>query len=428
MSGNRREQQMETVDTFLRVHHVPPAISDRVRNYYDYLWQREVHNDEMSIMEGLSTSLKSELVLFIYRDMVESVPFFHNKHPQFITSVVLNLKLEIFAPGDGIASAGENGNHMYFIMNGTVTVRRQKEGETNIVTPGMIPQVQSYRERVISAGFDPYEEGPQDKGREQHGGETVDTLTAGQYFGEVAVLTGQRRTASIVAETYCELYSLSKADIERVLQDWPEIAESFSLLGEAEELRDAKLTVKDDLEDSPEAPWMHGAAEGQATNKSADSELPSTRQQGGSRPKHRPSVHSLRNKPGFTLVRDLLQVKALAQTPPLSNKHRQSLREELRASFGKDPAQDGDEGGTSASKGQGPEFRPPSWNSINPAQQLHWDSPSMEHEMEQNTPGQPLQTFPSCKPNQLTPGATQSPKSSFGATRDELIDNNLSGQ
>lgn len=40
----------------------------------------------------------------------------------------------------------------------------------------------------------------------------------GEYFGEMALITGMRRSASCTSQTYCELYSLSKENLERVLE------------------------------------------------------------------------------------------------------------------------------------------------------------------------------------------------------------------
>jgi len=36
-----------------------------------------------------------------------------------------------------------------------------------------------------------------------------------------------------VATTFCELYSLSRMDLEEVLQQWPELAREFEALGES---------------------------------------------------------------------------------------------------------------------------------------------------------------------------------------------------
>ena len=46
-----------------------------------------------------------------------------------------------------------------------------------------------------------------------------------QYFGEVSLLLGVRRTASARTKTQCMLYKISKARLLAVLQDFPEMAE-----------------------------------------------------------------------------------------------------------------------------------------------------------------------------------------------------------
>lgn len=57
-------------------------------------------------------------------------------------------------------------------------------------------------------------------------------LHPGEYFGEYSCLLGQERSATVVASGYVELYSLSRADLELVLQQWPELAEQFEAMGE----------------------------------------------------------------------------------------------------------------------------------------------------------------------------------------------------
>jgi hypothetical protein len=42
--------------------------------------------------------LRTELVLFMYRDALERVPFFQGKDPLFIADVVSHLKLQYFSP------------------------------------------------------------------------------------------------------------------------------------------------------------------------------------------------------------------------------------------------------------------------------------------------------------------------------------------
>lgn len=48
-------------------------------------------------LTGLSAPLKTELVLFLYRDVLRRVPFFKGKDTQFITSVITHLHLDYFS-------------------------------------------------------------------------------------------------------------------------------------------------------------------------------------------------------------------------------------------------------------------------------------------------------------------------------------------
>jgi CPA1 family monovalent cation:H+ antiporter len=49
-------------------------------------------------------------------------------------------------------------------------------------------------------------------------------LGSGDFFGEMALLTGGRRTADVVALTYCRLLVLRKGDFERFVATNPEAA------------------------------------------------------------------------------------------------------------------------------------------------------------------------------------------------------------
>jgi CPA1 family monovalent cation:H+ antiporter len=46
-------------------------------------------------------------------------------------------------------------------------------------------------------------------------------LGTGDFFGEMALLTGQRRTADVVAQTYCRLLELRKMDFDRFMANNP---------------------------------------------------------------------------------------------------------------------------------------------------------------------------------------------------------------
>ena len=52
-------------------------------------------------------------------------------------------------------------------------------------------------------------------------GEVATSLSDGSYFGEICLLTNARRVASVRAETYCNLFSLSVDHFNAVLDQYP---------------------------------------------------------------------------------------------------------------------------------------------------------------------------------------------------------------
>ena len=92
----------------------------------------------------------------------------------------LSKKLMIFciSLGDIIIKEGTIGTKMYFIQEGIVDI-------------------------VMSDG------------------EVATSLSDGSYFGEICLLTNARRVASVRAETYCNVFSLSVDHFNAVLEQYP---------------------------------------------------------------------------------------------------------------------------------------------------------------------------------------------------------------
>lgn len=57
---------------------------------------------------------------------------------------------------------------------------------------------------------------------------TVRTLSRGDFFGEMGLLTGEPRSASVIAKTDVECYRIDKEVIEELLQNRPSIADEIS--------------------------------------------------------------------------------------------------------------------------------------------------------------------------------------------------------
>ena len=59
----------------------------------------------------------------------------------------------------------------------------------------------------------------------------VATLTAGHVFGEIAALTGEPRTATVVAKTDLKVHRFDAKAVFKVLDDYPNVLEEMKRLG-----------------------------------------------------------------------------------------------------------------------------------------------------------------------------------------------------
>jgi len=172
------QEKMEEINDFFRTKRVPAGLQSRVRDYYSYLWETQKSVSSVSITEELPHTLSMEILLFLNRTILEKVSLFRNANEIFIREIVQLLRPIVFLPGDYIIRQGEYGDCMYFLSSGDVEVL---VGDRNVAQLG-----------------------------------------AGSPFGETALIQGEKRTASVRAISYCDVYKLSKADFDALRGRYPE--------------------------------------------------------------------------------------------------------------------------------------------------------------------------------------------------------------
>jgi voltage-gated potassium channel len=176
------QANLERLSTFLNYRKIPADLQHRIYTYYAYLWENRLGYDETAILSELPVSLRTEVSLVLKREFIEKVPFFQGASQELIRGIALELQPLVFTPGDDIVRAGEIGRHMYFISRGTVEVVAA-DGQTILAK-----------------------------------------LSDGDFFGEIALLFSQPRTAGVRAVDYCDIYALDKETMERILAHFPDFA------------------------------------------------------------------------------------------------------------------------------------------------------------------------------------------------------------
>ncbi|XP_073442389.1 potassium/sodium hyperpolarization-activated cyclic nucleotide-gated channel 2 [Dendrobates tinctorius] len=184
LDSSRRQYQekYKQVEQYMSFHKLPADFRQRLHDYYEHRYQGKMF-DEDSILEELNEPLREEIVNFNCRKLVASMPLFANADPCFVTAMLTKLKFEVFQPTDYIIREGTIGKKMYFIQHGVVSVLTKGNKEVK--------------------------------------------LSDGSYFGEICLLTRGRRTASVRADTYCRLYSLSVDHFNEVLEEYPMMRRAF---------------------------------------------------------------------------------------------------------------------------------------------------------------------------------------------------------
>jgi glucose-6-phosphate 1-dehydrogenase len=117
----------------------------------------------------------------VNRGAVETVPLFQGCDAIFQHHLTMVLHPEVVAADQFLIRKGDVGHQMYFLLHGEVDVL---DGD----------------------------------------GAVISTLGPGSFFGEMALLLAEPRTASIRTRQQCDLLALDKGDFTRVLRDHPEFA------------------------------------------------------------------------------------------------------------------------------------------------------------------------------------------------------------
>jgi len=190
-----RLEKLKKLMAFMSYRRVPPVLQKRIHDYYNYLWEKRLDYDESTVISGLPPSLRTDVSLFLMRDIIHKVPLFRGANDEFIREIALHMRPVVFMPGDFVFREGEVGKDMYFISRGELEV---------VARNGQLVQA---------------------------------TLREGDFFGEIALIQSQPRTAGIRAVSYCDLYRLDKEMFERVAAQFPEIARKIAAMAKERQER-----------------------------------------------------------------------------------------------------------------------------------------------------------------------------------------------
>jgi CRP/FNR family transcriptional regulator/CRP/FNR family cyclic AMP-dependent transcriptional regulator len=147
------------------------------------------------------------------QSLLEGIPLFSEVPLHHLRELARFARSETFAPGEVIVRMGEPGSTLYVIRTGRVNVVRE----------------QSSGASVVLATFGP-----------------------GEFFGELSIFDGERRSATVIAVEETATVTLGRFDVVRVVSHNPQIGLSL-LKSLSARLRATDDRLVDAVPESPDA-------------------------------------------------------------------------------------------------------------------------------------------------------------------------------
>lgn len=121
-------------------------------------------------------------------ERLSNVPIFAPLSDEETQKLAENSRLRIFAPGESIVRQGQKGNSMFVVHSGAVDVQRSEEGAVK----------------------------------------TLRKLREGDFFGEMGLLTGEPRSATVLAVEECEVLEIDNLCLKPILEENPKLVAALS--------------------------------------------------------------------------------------------------------------------------------------------------------------------------------------------------------
>lgn len=134
-------------------------------------------------------------------EILKNVPFFRSLGRDSIDFITEKLKFKQFKANTVICKVGDPGDRMYIVLSGKVSVSAAN-------------------------------------------GELLAYISSGNYFGEMSLLTGEPRSATITAITDTETFVLDKDDFDVILEKYPSISIAMSKIM-SQRLRETNAVVSE---------------------------------------------------------------------------------------------------------------------------------------------------------------------------------------
>ena len=117
------------MNQFVRGAQLPTGLGKKVREHFEY---RLAHQQKIFLMKNrfeaeeiltqLSSQLRAEIYMWMNQETVNSIPFFHDKSPQFVADALHLLQPMVFHKNENIVKEGSQADEMFFLTKGQLAI------------------------------------------------------------------------------------------------------------------------------------------------------------------------------------------------------------------------------------------------------------------------------------------------------------------
>ncbi|TRY79577.1 hypothetical protein TCAL_11194 [Tigriopus californicus] len=186
-SGTTRyHSQMLNIREFIKFHHIPSPLKQRLEEYFQHAWTYTNGIDMNMVLKGFPDCLQADICVHLNRNLLNNCPAFEGASSGCLRALSMKFKTTHAPPGDTLVHQGDVIVSLYFISRGSIEI---------------------VKDDVVMA-----------------------ILGKDDIFGENPCIypTIGKSSCNVRALTYCDLHKIMRDDLLEVLELYPEFAESFS--------------------------------------------------------------------------------------------------------------------------------------------------------------------------------------------------------
>jgi CRP-like cAMP-binding protein len=183
------DERVNTVMAFLKSNGIAGALRNDILDYFEFRYSTSNDLDaDKILLNHLPTDMQSRVIHKIFPDALNKSYLFSGSSEGFVAQCVLRMSNNSLRtmPGQVICAQGQLAAEMLFLKSGSavVSVKDSTRGGSN---------------------------------------RSIGKIVPGQCFGEISLWIESKRSSTVTSTSYSHLYVLNRADLDEVLQRYPEM-------------------------------------------------------------------------------------------------------------------------------------------------------------------------------------------------------------